>query len=292
MECSSSAPPPACARSERQELWPGTTCARRPVLVVAQRVSHRSVPARPELTAARSSAIRGWKREWNPTWAGQTRPPHRVTELLHAASVGRQRLLAEQGLSGLDDCEDEFAVRGRRRGHHHRVDFGITDDVGRVGCRTWRTGSCGDIALALRRRVRGGHRHTTSSSASFFRPSAWIWPIIPHPTRPILSGLSIDPRSLRRRLTVALGVKTTGILSMPETKFAGRNGRSSPDASAMSGIRSSNLLEHDPQLEPRQLVPETEMRPEAECDVIVRGSSACRTPRDDRKQSSSRLAAG
>ncbi len=133
IECSSSAPPPACARSDRHELCPGTTSP------VGQYWSSRSVypiGAPSSFVAHEPHELVDQRVEarMESDLRGQSRRGDERAHLGHDVEARRQRLLAQQRLARGDDGLHEIAVRRRGGDDHDRVDVGIVDDGLGVGC--------------------------------------------------------------------------------------------------------------------------------------------------------------
>ena len=171
----------------------GHHVAGRPVLVVAQACSPWAGRARRLSTVRRNRFTMGWNREWKPTWA--VRPEaatasQRTTDLVEGRG---ERLLAEERLSCVQGGPDQIEMAGRGGGDHDGLDGRVGDDVEGVVAHP------AEGAVALRRPRRAsadGSAAATAtispSSASFRRPSAWTWPIIPQPTRPTARGPAGD----------------------------------------------------------------------------------------------------
>ena len=109
----------------------GHDVARRPVLVVAQDVAHRAS----ELAAAHDGSQlvdHRMKSRVEPDLRGGPGTGDERAHLAHGREVGRERLLAQQGLSCGERGAHEIAMRRRRRDDDDRVDVGIVDDRVRV----------------------------------------------------------------------------------------------------------------------------------------------------------------
>ena len=110
----------------------GNDVARRPVLVVAQGVTH----GRAELVGGDEPdelVDQRMKPRVEADLGGKARRPDERAHLAHDVESGCERLLAEQRFAGRDNRVNEITMGRRRRDDHDRFDVGIVDDGLRVG---------------------------------------------------------------------------------------------------------------------------------------------------------------
>ena len=200
IECSSNAPPPASARSDRQLECPATTPP------VGQNWSSRSVYAigAPDLARSRPSRATGGSADGTATGTrpapGCRRRARCCTMSQHDVERGRERLLGEARLARGRDRGDVVAVEAGRRDVHDRVDVGVVDHRVPVGAGVLdrRRGSARPARRPSGSGSAAASTRTRPSSVRKRSAAACACAIEPHPTSPSRSGSRHGVREPRK----------------------------------------------------------------------------------------------